>query len=43
MLQYIVKRFFYFIPTLFLVAVMVFSLIHLIPGDPVQVMLGDEA
>ena len=43
MLQYIVKRFFYFIPTLFLVALMVFSLIHLIPGDPVQVMLGDEA
>ena len=43
MFRYIVKRIVYSIPTLFLVAVMVFSLIHLIPGDPVQVMLGDDA
>jgi peptide/nickel transport system permease protein len=31
------------IPILLLVSIMVFSLIHLIPGDPVTVMLGQEA
>jgi len=31
------------LPTLFLVAVIIFFLIHLIPGDPVAVMLGTEA
>jgi len=43
MIQYIIKRIFYFIPTLLLVAFMVFFLIHLIPGDPVIVMLGEDA
>jgi len=43
MFQYILKRILYFIPTLFLVALMVFFLIHLIPGDPVTVMLGQDA
>jgi peptide/nickel transport system permease protein len=31
------------IPTLLLVAIAVFALVRLIPGDPVQVMLGDAA
>ena len=31
------------IPTLLLVAIAVFALVRLIPGDPVQVMLGDSA
>jgi peptide/nickel transport system permease protein len=31
------------IPTLLLVAITVFALVRLIPGDPVQVMLGDSA
>ncbi|WP_456684629.1 ABC transporter permease [Bradyrhizobium sp. P5_C11_2] len=31
------------IPTLLLVAIGVFALVRLIPGDPVQVMLGDAA
>ena len=31
------------IPSLFLASVIVFSFIHFIPGDPAQVMLGDQA
>lgn len=37
------KRVFSLIPTLLIVALLVFSLIHLIPGDPALVMLGSEA
>jgi peptide/nickel transport system permease protein len=43
MLTYIVKRIFYLLPTLFFVAVIVFLLIHLIPGDPALIVLGQEA
>jgi len=42
MLRYIFKRIFYIIPSLILVAFLVFFLIHLIPGDPAHVMLGDS-
>jgi peptide/nickel transport system permease protein len=31
------------IPTLFLVALIVFSLIRLVPGDPASIMIGDSA
>lgn len=31
------------IPSLLLASVIVFSFIHLIPGDPAQIMLGDQA
>ena len=31
------------IPTLFISAVIIFSFIHLIPGDPASVMLGEQA
>jgi peptide/nickel transport system permease protein len=37
------KRLLGAVPTLLIVAVLVFGLIRLIPGDPAQVMLGDAA
>src|SRR5262245_59030045 len=43
MLGYLARRFLMTIPTLLLVAISVFTLVRLIPGDPVQVMLGDSA
>lgn len=43
MLLYIVKRILYLLPTLLLVSFIVFFLIHLIPGDPVTVILGVDA
>ncbi|MBI2988122.1 MAG: ABC transporter permease [Deltaproteobacteria bacterium] len=42
MLHYILKRLVQLIPVLFLVSFIVFFIIHLIPGDPVEVMLGEE-
>lgn len=41
MTGYIVRRVAMTFPTLFLVALTVFVLVRLIPGDPVQVMLGE--
>ena len=43
MLGYVARRLAFTIPTLLLVAVAVFTLVRLIPGDPVQLMLGDAA
>jgi peptide/nickel transport system permease protein len=43
MLKYIVRRILMLIPVLFLVSVIIFSVIHLIPGDPVGIMLGTSA
>ena len=43
MLAYIARRIAQAVPTLLLVAIAVFTLIHLIPGDPAQLMLGDAA
>ena len=43
MLGYLVRRLAMTIPTLLLVAITVFALVRLIPGDPVQVLLGDSA
>lgn len=42
-MAYVAKRILITIPVLFIVSVMVFSLIHLIPGDPAQVILGQDA
>jgi ABC-type dipeptide/oligopeptide/nickel transport system permease component len=42
-LSFLVRRILLTIPVLLGVATLVFSLIHLIPGDPVQSMLGDGA
>jgi peptide/nickel transport system permease protein len=43
MLKYLLNRIIYFVPTLVVVAFIVFFLIHLIPGDPAIVMLGSDA
>ncbi|MBT7892484.1 MAG: ABC transporter permease, partial [Deltaproteobacteria bacterium] len=36
------KRLLYVLPTIFLVTVMVFSLLQLVPGDPVDALMGEE-
>jgi peptide/nickel transport system permease protein len=41
MLGYLTRRVLMAVPSLLLVSVAVFALVRLIPGDPVQVMLGD--
>jgi len=43
MIGYLVRRLAMTIPTLLLVSAAVFALVRLIPGDPVQLMLGDAA
>ena len=43
MLRFFVRRLLWTLPVVFGVATLVFLLIHLIPGDPAQVMLGDAA
>jgi len=43
MLQYAGKRILFLIPTLYLVVTVVFLLVHLIPGDPVDFILGENA
>ncbi len=43
MLGYLVRRMLLAVPVLLGVATLVFSLIHLVPGDPAQAMLGDGA
>lgn len=43
MLSYILRRLALTIPVLFGVATLVFSLLHLVPGDPAQSMLGEAA
>ena len=43
MLRYLVRRILLTVPVLLGVATLVFSLIHLVPGDPAQAMLGDGA
>src|SRR5690348_9309010 len=42
MLHYIVQRLVLMLPVLVLVSLIVFLLVHLTPGDPVRVMLGEE-
>ncbi|MGI6782989.1 MAG: ABC transporter permease [Aminivibrio sp.] len=43
MFSYIVRRIGSMVPSLLLASVIVFLFIHLIPGDPAQIMLGDQA
>lgn len=43
MTAYIARRLAQTIPIALLVSILVFSLIHLIPGDPVEMMLGEGA
>jgi peptide/nickel transport system permease protein len=42
-LRFLIRRLLLTIPVLLGVATLVFSLIHLVPGDPVQAMLGESA
>lgn len=43
MTQYLLRRLALMVPVAFLVSVAVFSLIHLTPGDPAQLALGEDA
>lgn len=43
MLRYVSARVLYMVPVLWLVVSVVFFLIHLVPGDPIQQMLGEGA
>ncbi len=43
MLSYVVVRLTGMVPTLFAASVLVFLFIHLIPGDPAAILLGDQA
>jgi len=40
---YLIKRLLSLIPVLFVVSVVIFMIIHLTPGDPASIMLGEEA
>jgi peptide/nickel transport system permease protein len=41
--RYIVQRLLFFIPVALLVSVIAFLVIHLVPGDPARLILGEEA
>ena len=43
MLRYLATRVLYMVPVLWLVVSVVFLLIHIVPGDPIQQMLGEDA
>jgi peptide/nickel transport system permease protein len=43
MARYLLKRFFLTLPALWLVLTLVFLMIHIVPGDPVEQMLGEGA
>lgn len=43
MISYIIKRLFWAIPTLLGVSILVFLMVHLAPGDPALVILGEHA
>lgn len=42
MIKYVIKRLLQAIPTVFLVTIAVFLMLHLTPGDPAEVFLGDK-
>ena len=42
-MRYVVKRLLSLIPVLFVVSILVFSLMHLAPGDPASAILGMKA
>lgn len=43
MLNYLIRRILLTLPVLLGVATLTFFLIHLVPGDPIDIMLGDQA
>ena len=42
MSKYIAKRIIYFIPVLFGIVFLVYSIMYLAPGDPARMILGDK-
>src|SRR5213594_2267786 len=42
MLQYLVKRALLAVPTMLAVSVLVFLVLHLVPGDPAAIFIGDR-
>jgi glutathione transport system permease protein len=43
MLKYLIKRCLAIIPVLFVVSVLAFAFVHLLPGDPARMMAGSDA
>lgn len=43
MLHYLVKRLLGLLPTLFIVAILIFLFVHMLPGDPARLAAGPEA
>src|SRR5579883_1370135 len=43
MFRYIIQRVIFMLPVALLVSFMTFMLIHLVPGDPARVLLGEDA
>lgn len=43
MSRYFLKRILFLIPVLLGVSIMIFSIVHLAPGDPAEIMLGPDA
>jgi len=43
MIAYIIRRFFVLIPTLLGVSILVFLMLHLTPGDPAELLMGERA
>lgn len=42
MFQYIVRRIVAAVPTLILITILAFSMLHLVPGDPAEIFLGEN-
>ena len=40
--QFLLKRLLYVIPTMFLVTIAVFSILQMVPGDPVDALLAED-
>src|SRR5579875_2695454 len=43
MMGFVLRRLAATIPTLFVVSLVIFAIIHLAPGDPAQLILGEDA
>ncbi len=43
MTRYVLRRFLFMLPVALLVSFMTFITIHLVPGDPARVLLGEDA
>ena len=42
MILYVIRRLLQLVPVFLCASFLIFSIVHLLPGDPVQVMLGEE-